>query len=401
MTFQFQESNTYCGPSCAQFILGELGIVRSQETLYRHIREFKTDDKKKKWSSPPDSLTNTMNWYRNKFQPPNEKCDFELFPRGGKKGVAGKMIKALAKFKVPCINLVYPDGAHWIVVYGYQPPTNGSTQGFFVHDPIQSDIQIFINYFVWINKLAFPVKGGHWHGKFLAICDPVKNNRKSKKENPSKMPVSFIPEVRTGKFTGKGKPVQSGPLISASLPGIKIIPKPKPVLSFIKDPVGGKVNLIDGPTARAYTEWWLSTGGFYNPDIFSLFIPTLRSGPPLLVQELDKQDFYYLVPLLGMNNKIYAIMEIAAANADFGEFMSSTDVKNSFAFTPLTDVQITRMVKKKYPSVNVKTGISIHKTLVWKYCRQSLTEFQPFYMATVGKRTFFIRFDRKIFTRLS
>jgi hypothetical protein len=402
MKFQFQETNTYCGPSCARFILGELGIVRSQKTLYRQIRKFKTVDKVKKWASAPDSLKKTLDLYKKKFEPPNENCDFELFSFKGKKGVAGKMIKTLAEFKIPCINLVFPKGAHWIVIYKHRPPANGTIEGFYVHDPIQTDLQKFVNINSWNQNLSFPVDKGRWHNDYLAICDPVKNNGKAKKENPSKIPTSFIRKVSTGKFIKNEKPVQSDPLFSASPPAIKIIPKTKPVLSFIKDPVGGKVNLIDEPTASAYTEWWLSAGGFYNPDTFSLFIPTLRSGTPLLVQELvGKKDFYYLVPLLGENNKIYAIMNIAAGNADFGEFTSSTDVKNSFAFTPLTDDQITRMVKKKYPSANVKTGVSIHKTLVWKYCRQSLTELQPFYMVTVGKRTLFIRFDRKIFTRLS
>ena len=56
-------------------------------------------------------------------------------------------------------------------------------------------------------------------------------------------------------------------------------------------------------------------------------------------------------------------MNIAAENADFREFTSSMDANNSFAFTPLTDDQIKKIVKKKYPSVNVKTGMSIYKTL--------------------------------------
>jgi hypothetical protein len=403
ITFHSQDRSTYCGPSCAQYILGELGVVRTQETLFRHIRKFKSRDRGKnrlKWSSSPDGLTYVLNWYRNKFQPPNQKCEFELFPFGGKKGVAGKMKSAIVKFKIPCISQIYDDN-HWVVIDGYQPPATNKPEGFSVNDPTQ-DQQLFINYLIWVNKLAFPVTGGRWIGKFLAICDPVRNNRKAKKENPSKMPTSFIRKVKPGKFIGNETPNQSGPLILASNTGITIIPKPKPVLLFIKDPVGGKVNLIDEPTASAYTEWWLSAGGFYNPEKFRLFIPTLRAGSPLLVQELvGKQDFYYLVPLLGENNKIYAIMNIAAGNADFSEFTSSTDTKNSFAFTPLTDDQITRMVKKKYPSANVKTGISIHKTLVWKFCRQSQTEFQPFYMVTIGKRTLFIRFDKKIFTRLS
>ena len=93
MTIQFQETSTYCGPTCAQFILGELGVMRTQETLYRHIRKFKSADKGKKrlkWSSSPDGLAYALNWYQNKFQPPNQKCDFELFPFGGRKGVAGK-----------------------------------------------------------------------------------------------------------------------------------------------------------------------------------------------------------------------------------------------------------------------------------------------------------------------
>ena len=95
------------------------------------------------------------------------------------------------------------------------------------------------------------------------------------------MPVSSIRKTIVGKFTENEKPVQSGPLISTLRTGINIIPKPKPVLSFVKDPVGGKVNLIDETTARAYTEWWLSAGGFYNPEMFRLYMPTLRSGSPL------------------------------------------------------------------------------------------------------------------------
>jgi len=417
-----QETKYYCGASCAQSVLSELGVKRAQSTLYRHIRETRTIDRRPnriRWHSSPDGLKNALNRYQKKFKPPTGvQSEFELFVRGGKKAIARKMIWALNKFNLSCINLIL-GGDHWITISGYQldltKPTKDNIVSFYVNDPIMNDpimndpitderghTQGNISYFIWEFKKAYKIKDGYWINQFLAICDPDPEKNNFENEKSSKMPKQNPQQTKGEKPFVSGSQVPNKLISSTITRQILTTPeKNPPNKSFTKDKVSAMINIIDEPTAKTYAEWWLRPGGFYDPKMFKLYMPNLRSGSPVLVQELGTHDFYYLVPLTDINNKIYAIMSISAQDAAYREFTCSTNIKESFSFKPLTEKKIRDLIKDKYGLTRAVKEMSIHKALVWKYCKQSLTVYQPFHMVTVGKRTAYIRFDKKMFTKLT
>ncbi|HET7003356.1 MAG TPA: hypothetical protein VFI33_18665 [Puia sp.] len=411
-TIQHQETPYYCGASCAQSVLSELGIMRKQSTLYRHIKETRTIDRgpsRIRWFSSPDGLTNALNWYHKKFNlPPGVQRDFELFECGGKKAVARRMIWALNKFNQSCINLIL--GAdHWITISGYQldltKPTRNNIVSFYVNDPLAGEpghTQGDISYDIWQFTKVFQIGSGYWINKFLAICDPDPKKNNFENEKSSKMPKQNQQPTKGEKPSVSGSQVPNE--LTSSIITRQILTTPEknpPTLSFTKDPVSGTKNIIDEPTAKTYAEWWLRPGGFYDPKMFKLYMPNLRSGSPVLVQELGTQDLYYLIPLTDINNKVYAIMSISAKDAAYREFTTSTNIKESFSFKPLTEKKIKDLIKEKYGLTKAVKEMTIHKTLVWKYCKKSLSVYRPFYMVTIGKRIVYIRFDKEIFTRLT
>jgi hypothetical protein len=389
-----QENKHYCGPASAQSVLTELGVVLAQDTIYKHIRKTHTSDyrRKRKWSSPPDALTEVLNSYQKEFKRPNENCEFELYAFKYKKVAVRKMISAIAEYNISCINLI-DKGDHWIAVYGYQLIP---FLGIFVNDPIQEDTQGLFSYLSWSKKLAFPVDSGLWKNKYLVICDPDPNKWKFKGEKPLNMPKKFPQQAKSGKPFMKDNPINA-----AVLPKILKIPaKNPPGKTFIQNPIINGKNLIDEPTAKTYAKWWLDFGGFYNSKMFKVYMPNLLTGNPVLVRELGSNHFHYLVPLINAN-KVYAILNISAGDANLREFTCTADAKKTFSFTPMTDDELRIMIKKKYPTIKNIKELPIPKTLVWKYCKQSMTENQPFHMITMGKRTLFIRLDKKMFTRLT
>ena len=48
-----------------------------------------------------------------------------------------------------------------------------------------------------------------------------------------------------------------------------------------------------------------------------------------------------------------------------------------------------------------KEAFALYPTLVWKPCRESMSPYVPFFMATVGSRRVYLRVDGQLFNRLN
>ena len=398
---QVQETDYFCGAASAQSILAYRQVFRAQSTLYRHIRKFPTLDRGKncmKWYSAPDSLKKILNYYLHKLNPANIRGKkFDLYVTSDRKALAKKLIWALRKFNIPCISLV-KGGNHWIVVFGYLlDPATSDVQGFYVFDPIVGTTEEFIEYKQrWKLKFDTTVTQGRWNHKHIAIIDPD-----GKKRKPRKLP-EVIPDLsgkRKSMFLNtsiQSKP-EDPPVTPANPQTLNEI---KPIKIFTKSPVDDTAKVVDIPTAKGYALWLLKPGGFYDPKMFKLYSANRNAAEPVMVQDLDSKELYYIVPIKYGTQKNYGLMCLAASDASHLESAFSTEIKRYFSFTPLSQKKIKSVIKSKYGKADVRE-MSIYPTLVWKYCRQSLTVYQPFHMITMGKTTVYIRIDGILFTKLS
>jgi hypothetical protein len=380
---EYQTTSYYCGAACAEMVLNSIQVMRlTQSGLYKEIRRFRTIDngkKREKWRSSPDGLNNTL----NNHKPAESDQKFGLYATKSQSVISRRLIWVIYHYRVACIALV-KSAQHWVVVYGYgwngddpdrfASVLSNNILGFYIRDPLQKlPSQGFIDYNTWIGNYELPVTTGHWNHKFIAICDPGK-----KKTISSKIAKSV---VTTKKFILKG----------AITPPVKL---------FTKNPVTGK-KIVDEDTAATYAMWWLNTRGFYDPKMLNLIIPDLSPGGPVLVRNLDHDDYYYLVPLKAQNQKNYTIMCIAAKDASFQEAIFAMDIKKPFAFSSMTDKKIFNLLKAANKFTNKTNAITIYPVLVWKMCNQSPTPYLPFYLVRAGRRKIYIRLDRAVFSGLT
>jgi hypothetical protein len=438
--FEHQINDHFCGPACAVMILDAVNMrPPDQETLFNEINEFQTKDRKRgheNWSSSPDGLKNALN---NRSGPNHQ---FKLYASLSQSNITRRLVCSISIFKAPCIALI-ESGIHWIVVYQYRKhgsePANcddflvRDMLGFYKRDPLDSvPSQGFIDYSIWLTDTQFPVEQGLWTHKFLAICDPEPNNNKKGKDmssqkkkifdgkssGPVSLPSHVIPDKQdnskvednsitkdTSKTEDNSKDEDKSAKPALKLPDTKQPDSKddnskKPPITRNQKP-GHDQNLISESTARTYTMWHLKHDGFYDPKKFNRMISGPKAGEPVLVHNLDNNDFWYITPILEKNKLISGLMRIDAKNAKLQEAVFAMDVDRPFPFTKLTDKEIIDLLRKKYGKSKMKKPISILPILVWKRCVQSMSKFLPFHKVRMGYTTLYVRIDGNIYSRLT
>jgi hypothetical protein len=217
-----------------------------------------------------------------------------------------------------------------------------------------------IAYTTWQTDYMTGVPGGHWAGKFLAVCDP----------DP--------PPTRPGLFR-----------------------------EVLMQPLAGD-RIIDANLAVAQANEGLRVHGLLNRDNYRAALQAGQPGIPVLVQRLDRLDsFYSIVPITEPTG---AIPLVVAVNARTGIYLQSAvrNIGQGSVFALIERNAANRLVVGHAIQLPEPLGrllvrpeaVCHYPTLVWKPCRESLSPFFPFHLFTVGNHPIYVRSDGAVFTAL-
>jgi hypothetical protein len=379
-----QDTDYYCGAACAQMVLDSIGAgVIDQVGLYNDNHAHSTIETN--WYTGPDGLT----WTLNDRRPAGFTNYFVLMDLATEDQISRKIVWTIHHYQVAPVALVY-GWAHWIVVHGYDvsahPSSSGDTSysinAFDVNNPwpptptpapppphsagdvcgsggVRGVANEHITYATWQSTYMTGVPGGHWSGRFLAVCDPEP------------------PPDRYGER------------------------RPQP------ERAGGE-RLLSAREAIRGAEAGFKAYGLRERDLWARAFRDTQAGDPVVVERLDRSDtYYYIVPWERRGRMTAA----AAVDARFGTYLQAASLPRPTT-SPLRNLEIDvvlklladRPIQLAEPEGRLilrNDLFCVYPTLVWRPCRESLSPFYPFRMLTVGAHRVYIRSDGAIFTRLT
>ncbi|MBC7873948.1 MAG: hypothetical protein H7Y01_08130 [Ferruginibacter sp.] len=378
-----QDTNYYCGAACAQMVLHSIGAGHlSQDDLYNDNHSHSVIEGG--WYTAPDGL----GWTLNNRKPAAFTNHFVLFEPTDEETISRKIVWTIHHYMVAPVAMVY-GSAHWIVVKGFEasaaPSSSGdssySITGFFINNPWPPTpgplppphstgdlcgsggdygiVNEHISYGTWQGTYMTGIPGGHWAGKFVALCDPEPAAKRSGIQSEVKRYAD----------------------------GEKIIDK----------------KMAMEQAMRGIEEYRLTK----HKDLKKILANT-KPADPVLVHRLDKpNEFYYIVPLQGEGRNTVSLVNV---DARFGNYMQSGFAANEtskISFKPLAKEAILKLLGKRLVMKREKRvitiypeAICIYPALVWRPCRESLSPYMPFHMVTVGDERIYIRVDGRVFTSL-
>lgn len=381
-----QDTNYYCGAACAQMVLAQIGAgLLDQDDLYIDNHTHSIADSGVNWATGPDGLQ----WTLVNRKPATFTNTFVLFALNTEEAISRKIVWTIHHYQVAPVALVY-GWAHWIVIRGYDvsaDPANSadntySINGFDVNNPwprtpspapppphavgdvcgsggTRGIANEHISYSTWQSDYMTGVPGGHWSGKFIAVCDPLP---------PIESPGKSIRQKHL--FDGKVI-ISKKEAVESALTGIKL------------NNLGEK-------------KWWKKAFTKNDP------------GDPVLVQRLDRLDsYYYIVPFNSANQHSNAMVSV---DARFGDYKQSAllpepapHLESAYDKKKLIKniVNSRFSLGKQFGKLIVRPeAFCLYPTLVWKPCRESLSPFWPFHMFTIGSKQIYVRIDGAVFTQL-
>jgi hypothetical protein len=384
LTVQYHQQDTdyYCGAACAQMVLEQCGSgLLDQVGLYNDNHSHSTTESG--WYSAPDGVAWTMNARQSGRY-------FVLDALNTEDAISRMIAWTIHHYRVAPIAMVYGSD-HWIVVRGYTasatPQNSGdvgySISGFDINNPwpptpspgpppphTGGDVcgsggnrgvaDEHISYSSWKSNYMTGVPGGHWSGKFIAVCDP--------EPPPTRHPLS-TPEQRP-RFDGE--------------------------------------ELIDSRVAADLSRESLEVAGLMDRENWRKALEGTRVGDAVLVQRLDRaDDFYWIVPQV-RDGVPTAVVNI---DARFGEYMQARALPDpqGTALLTLGKEEVNAAVYGRLHELPGEAGqlrirpdiACISKHWVWRPCRESLSPFYPFKLVSYGGRRVYIRSDGRVFTSLT
>ncbi len=375
-----QETSEYCGAACSQMILHQIdnALYPDQTYLYQYLKDHRSEDG---WAAEPRGLTQTM--IDLDLRP---GLTYLLFNEDAAAGfddafdkICRKIVWTIYQYKIPPIACVL-NGFHWVLVTGYDTTahpadindTSYTINKFYINNPaperpvnpgfvhymnddcstgegIGSQTEITLEGWKSIlTPIAYP--SSQWDKKLIAICDP---------ENGPKKAGDVISPKH--KFTGE---------------------------------------TIISPD-QAVKEAVLAVNNKKN-------VSYIKSGKPLLVKRTDRDnDFYYIVPVKGFDNKTNAVIRVDARYGFICEATYAINENQSLKFKTLTPKKIKSLIgnsfyfKKKGVTKIFEEALFINPVLIWKPCRESLNLYYPFYLVLYGSKRIYVRIDGKVFTKLT
>ena len=228
------------------------------------------------------------------------------------------------------VNNPWPPVPSWSNPALAPPPPHGGTDGC-GSGGTRGVVDEHIAYTSWQADYMTGIPGGHWAGKFVAVCDP----------DP--------PPARPGRFRE---------ILMQPLPGDRI---------------------IEPGLASSRAEEGLKVYGVLQRNNFKNALQAGKPGPPVLVQRLDRQDsFYYIVPI---TDPAGTISLVAAVDARTGVYMQSAArigaegsvfvLHDRSAASQRVVGQVVQLTEPLGRMLVRPEAVCHYPTLVWKPCRES------------------------------
>jgi hypothetical protein len=377
-----QDTDYYCGAACAQMVLQQCGAgLLGQTGLYNDNHNHSTAEAG--WYTAPDGLQ----WTLNNRQSGKYFC---LDALDTEDAISRMIAWTIHHYRVAPVAMVY-GSAHWIVVRGYTASATPSSSvdvsytisGFDVNNPwpptpvpgpppphTAGDVcgtgndrgvaDEHISYSTWRTDYMTGIPGGHWGGKFVAICDP-------------EPPPQRHPE--------KQEPFQ---------------------LEFDGE------RLLDPALAADLSLRGVERAGLVEREIWRNALSGTRAGAPILVQRLDRADsFYWIIPQLRDG------IPTAVVNVDarFGTYQQARVLPEPRATALLLhghdEVHVAvherlHELPGELGQLHIRPGLAcITDHWVWRPCRESLSPYYPFKLVTYGAHRLYVRSDGRVFTQLT
>lgn len=376
-----QDTDYYCGAASAQMVLEECGVgLLSQVGLYNDNHSHSVAESG--WYTAPDGLTWTLNNRQSSKY-------FVLDALSTEDAISRMITWTIHHYQVAPVAMVF-GWAHWIVVRGFTASdTPSSSQdvgytisGFDVNNPwpptptpapppphstgdvcgtggTRGVADEHISYTTWRTDYMTGIPGGHWAGKFVAVCDP--------EPPPTRHPDRQEP----------------------------------------RRPLDGD-RLIDARAAAEISDRALEEVGLLERKSWSKALDGTQIGQPVLVQRLDRPDsFYWIVPRT-RGNLTTAVVNV---DARYGEYMQARALPDSEGTALLTldqkDVDglildTLFQLPGREGQLRLRPGIAcVSDHWVWRPCRESLSPYYPFKLVTYGDNRLYVRADGRVFTSLS
>lgn len=379
-----QDTDYYCGAACAQMILEECGSGHlGQVGLYNDNHSHSVVDSGVNWATAPDGLTWTLN---------NRQTGryFVLDALATEDAISRMIAWTIHHYRIAPAALVY-GWAHWIAVRGYTAtatPTNSqdvgyTIQGFDVNNPWpptpssaaepphstgdgcgsggnRGVADEYIAYSTWQDDYMTGVPGGHWSGRFVAVCDPLP------------------PPERHPEKTERPRPRFDGS------------------------------EILDGGLASELAYAGLKESGLLDRDTWAKALDRTEPGRPQLVQRLDRNDsFYWIVPQL-RGDVASAVVNVDALYGTFREARALASSESTALLTMepklVEEVILKRIhrLPKRKGELRIRPGIGcISRNWVWKPCDQSLSPYYPFKQVLYGDQRLYVRSDGEVFMQLT
>jgi hypothetical protein len=388
VAYHQQDTDYYCGAACAQMVLDEVGKgLISQTVLYNENHSYSVTEPG--WATGPDGLQWTMNHRQHSKY-------FALDALASEDAISRMIVWTIHHYKVAPIALVYGSD-HWIAVRGYrasvQPKNSSDTSysitSFDVNNPWPPCPSFYnqtpatppphshrdkcgtggnrgvanehLSYATWQSTYMTGVPGGHWAGKFVAVCDP---------DPPPTAPPTVAP-----------------PLMEAL------------AVDYLISPSQAASRAVEG--IEAYD---LGTRETYKAAMSQA-----KPSTPVLVERLDRvNDYYYIVPVARKAESIVSLAIIVdgrtgvynqsiVSEAGTENILSLNDPEQAAAQVIGQDIQLPGVRGRLHV---LPQAVSQHPAMVWKPCRESLSPYYPFHLFTSGGNQIYVRSDGMVFTEL-
>lgn len=393
VTHHQQDTDYYCGAACAQMVLDSIGAgLLGQDGLYADNHDHSTIEAG--WYTGPDGLQ----WTLNDRRPPAFGGWFALFALANEDSISRKIVWTIHHYNVAPVALVF-GWQHWIVVRGFDVSAAPSGSGdvsytisaFDVNNPWPPAPSFYappppppppvppphgaadgcgsggnrgianehITYATWQADYMTGVPGGHWNGKFVAVCDP-------------EPPPERLGDVRRRESRLEGE------------------------------------RLLSTQEAAERATAGLKEYGLPERSDWKKALDDSRPGRPILVQRLDRLDgYYYMVPLERRDRTVTGLVSVDARFGDYRQAIALPETGSSI-LTRMDEKALFELVVSKAIQLEEPLGrlvmrddsFCLHPTLVWKPCRESLSPFYPFHMFTIGAHRIYVRIDGRVFTAL-
>lgn len=401
-----QDEDDYCAAACAQMIYNYTNkILEDQSILYENGTQKNNPARWGRFDDPnepdlkgidPTGLTYILNTLYgnshgllNPFSGPYSP--FSVVDSAVPYTLCESITKNLTSFHVPIPVLVY-DAAHWILVRGVMLSSDPNTttspaiiEGFYINNPwppcrcnvpqgytvapphAETDAcgcNLMPNYGI-SNEF---VKLNFWLSTYLKTTSYPGTN------GPQAVAIMFNPPIiklsRKVKMTRQFIPIY---LVKVAPDEIK-----ESVIKEIKemgfDSKEGIVEALDGA------------------------VP----GEPTLVQRLDMPGiYYYLAPI----KRQKSITAMAIMDAGEGKLDGFTVYQKPIKKFLMSRKEVTKKISGQIVDLGENRGklvflegtFDVSPTMVWKPCRESLSPYYPFHVATIGDKHVYIGYDGTVY----